>query len=101
MCFGGGVARSSSGAALTRFHICDGARCAKIAAIMRSRKALWLGLLALTAVGGLSGCHKDSVTDDPQHDVRTEGRREQDCADPQWKAANLGLWYNICSGDQN
>jgi hypothetical protein len=56
--------------------------------------------MALTALGGLSGC-KDSVADDPQHDVRTENRREQDCTDPQWKAANLGLWYNICSGGQH
>ena len=65
------------------------------------RKSFWLGLLALIALGGLSGCHRDSVADDPQHDVRTEARREQDCADPQWKAANLGLWYNICSGRQH
>ena len=67
----------------------------------RSGKVAWLGLLALTALGGLSGCGKDSVADNPQHDVRTEARREQDCADPQWKAANLGLWYNICSGGQH
>jgi len=64
----------------------------------RPRYAFWLGLLALTALGG---CKDDSVADDPRHDVRTEARREQDCADPQWKAANLGLWYNICSGTQH
>jgi hypothetical protein len=67
----------------------------------RSGKVVWLGLLMLTALGGLSGCSKDSVADNPQHDVRTEARREQDCADPKWKAANLGLWYNICSGEQH
>ena len=64
---------------------------------MMPRHAFFLGLLALTA---LSGC-KDSVVDDPRHDRQTEAQREQDCADPQWKAANLGLWYNICSGQQH
>jgi hypothetical protein len=68
---------------------------------MRSgRKSLGLGLLAFIALGGLSGC-KSSPVDNPEHDARTEAAREQDCADPQWKAANLGLWYNICSGDQH
>lgn len=67
----------------------------------RSGKALRLVLLLATALGGLNGCHKDSVADNPQHDLQTEARREQDCADPQWKAANLGLWYNICSGNQH
>ena len=62
---------------------------------MRRRgKLLGLGLLALVA---LSGC-KSSPADDPQHDRQTDAARDQDCADPQWKAANLGLWYNICSG---
>jgi hypothetical protein len=66
----------------------------------RSGKALWLGLLLPTVLGGLNGCHKDSVANNPQHDRQTEAQREQDCADPQWKAANFGLWYNICSGKQ-
>jgi hypothetical protein len=61
------------------------------------RKSLGLGLLAFIALGGLSGC-KSSPADDPQHDRQTDAARDQDCADPQWKAANLGLWYNICSG---
>lgn len=63
------------------------------------RKVFWLSLLALIALGGLSGC-KESPVDDPQHDRQTEAAREQDCANPDWKAANLGLWYNICSGQQ-
>ena len=33
------------------------------------------------------------------HDARTELRREQDCANAQWKAANPGLWYNVCPHD--
>ncbi|HEY3917751.1 MAG TPA: hypothetical protein VGL83_08150 [Stellaceae bacterium] len=56
-----------------------------------------LGLLAALALGPLlGGCGKAIPSDDPLHDIRTEARREQDCADPQWKAANLGLWYNLC-----
>ena len=58
-----------------------------------------LALLALAPL--LGGCGHDDVSADPQHDVRTEARREQDCANPSWKAANLGLWYNLCqTGDQ-
>lgn len=44
----------------------------------------------------LSGCGNSMPSQDPQHDARTEARREQDCDNPQWKAANLGLWYNLC-----
>jgi hypothetical protein len=68
---------------------------------MRARgKLLGLGLLAFVVLGGLSGC-KSSPADNPEHDVQTEAARERDCADPQWKEANLGLWYNICSGEQH
>lgn len=92
-------AGEGQGFALLRFHSGDAGRCAKIAAMTKPRCAFWLGLLALTAVSGLSGC-KSSPADDPQHDRQTEAAREQDCANPDWKAANLGLWYNICSGQQ-
>jgi len=65
------------------------------------RNAVWRSVLCCAVLGTLSGCHKDAAGEDPQHDVRTEVRRDQECADPQWKAANLGLWYNICPGLQN
>ena len=65
---------------------------------MLPQKVIWL-FLSLTLLAGLSAC-KTPVTDDPRHDQKTEARREQDCANPQWKAANLGLWYNICSDTQ-
>lgn len=58
------------------------------------RRLAYLAVLALGPL--LSGCGKAMPAQDPQHDQRTEARREQDCADPQWKAANLGLWYNLC-----
>ncbi|HVA14719.1 MAG TPA: hypothetical protein VNF99_15840 [Stellaceae bacterium] len=45
----------------------------------------------------LAGCHHNqAVAGAPDHDARTELRRERDCANPQWKAANLGLWFNLC-----
>jgi hypothetical protein len=64
------------------------------------RKYLGLSALALLVLGGLDGC-KNSPADNPAHDAQTEAAREQDCANPDWKAANLGLWYNICSGEQH
>ncbi|HEX4195238.1 MAG TPA: hypothetical protein VHY80_19175 [Stellaceae bacterium] len=59
-----------------------------------------MSVLALLALSGLNGC-KSSPADNPAHDAQTEAARERDCANPEWKAANLGLWYNICSGDQH
>jgi hypothetical protein len=53
-------------------------------------------LLALVCAGcSSSGASSDS----PGHDEHTELRREHDCANPQWKQANLGLWYNVCRPD--
>jgi hypothetical protein len=66
----------------------------------RQGKLLGLCVLALPLFAVLAGCH-DSMTQNAQHDAQTEAAREQDCANPQWKAANLGLWYNICSGQQH
>lgn len=63
------------------------------------RAAVIAGLLALGPL--LAACSKTIPSEDPRHDVQTEARREHDCADPQWKAANLGLWYNICEGDSD
>lgn len=65
----------------------------KIDRLSRPQRAC-LAALALAPL--LSGCGKTTPAQDPQHDQRTEVRREQDCANPQWKAANLGLWYNLC-----
>lgn len=44
----------------------------------------------------LAACGDAPPSEMQYHDQRTELRREQDCANPKWKAANLGLWYNIC-----
>lgn len=56
-----------------------------------------LGLLAALALGSLlSACGPTMPGSNPKNDLKTEARREQDCANPKWKAANLGLWYNLC-----
>ena len=62
----------------------------------RRAPALFMVLLAPL----LFGCGRRG-TDLPAagHDSRTELRREQDCANSQWKAANLGLWHNVCPHD--
>lgn len=52
--------------------------------------------LGLALAPALAACHRTPPAEDTRPGVDTELRREQDCADPQWKAANLGLWYNLC-----
>lgn len=50
----------------------------------------------------LSGCGHDSKSateGSAAADAQSEQRREQDCANPQWKAANPGLYYNLCPND--
>ncbi|MGH7091036.1 MAG: hypothetical protein ACREFQ_19220 [Stellaceae bacterium] len=57
---------------------------------------------ALAIIAALAGCHGASPvlpSATPGHNAQTELRRERDCANPQWKAANLGLWYNVCRSD--
>jgi hypothetical protein len=57
--------------------------------------------MAFLLVPVLTACHKTAPAEDSQADVNTEARRERVCADPQWKADNLGLWYNLCAtGDR-
>lgn len=57
-------------------------------------------IAVITAVTAplLCGCSSSGLPR-ASHDARTEFRRERDCADPQWKAANLGLWYNLCENN--
>lgn len=50
----------------------------------------------------LCGCSREDgplPSSQPGHNLQTELRRNQDCADPKWKAANLGLWYSVCRPD--
>ena len=67
---------------------------------MSPRRTFYLGFVAVAVLVPLLGaCSKKGPVDDPQEDQRTEAQREHDCGDPQWKADNLGLWYNICKGN--
>jgi hypothetical protein len=53
--------------------------------------------IVILIAAGCAGCSSSNQpAASPGHDQRTELRRESDCDNPQWKAANLGLWYNVC-----
>lgn len=65
--------------------------------VPRERSGRRLALLAILALGpGLSAWVKPLPSQELGHDAQTEARREQDCSNPRWKTANLGLWYNLC-----
>jgi hypothetical protein len=65
---------------------------------MRGTVRILLFLFVAPLVGACS--HKQALPSEAAgHDRQTELRRQQDCADPDWKAANLGLWYNVCRPD--
>ena len=57
---------------------------------------LLLAAAMITASLALVSCSTPDPADTPGHDMRSELRRDQDCADKSWKAAHLGLWYSIC-----
>ncbi|HUB96219.1 MAG TPA: hypothetical protein VL993_09895 [Stellaceae bacterium] len=59
---------------------------------MAMRKAIAILLAALCV--SCSSARQTAASSDS--DRQTEIRREQDCANTAWKAANLGLWYNVC-----
>jgi hypothetical protein len=61
-----------------------------------------LVLFAVLALAPLLfGCSRGGPlpSSEPGHNMQTELRREQDCANPKWKQANLGLWYSVCRPD--
>ncbi|HXS38599.1 MAG TPA: hypothetical protein VN766_00355 [Stellaceae bacterium] len=62
-----------------------------------------LGAVVLLALAPLlAGCGHSSSSDKSAEvgsaaaDAQSELRREQDCANAEWKAANPGLYYNLC-----
>jgi hypothetical protein len=55
-------------------------------------RGAWLVL----AVLALSACGSSSDTSDPEAAAKEAVRQQKDCADPQWKAAHLGVWYSVC-----
>ncbi len=64
-------------------------------------RRLYVVALTMLPAPLLGACgHQDTLPSQIQgHDAQTELRREHDCANPQWKEANLGLWYNVCRSD--
>jgi hypothetical protein len=56
---------------------------------------------ALAFASLLCGCSRGAPlpSSQPGHNLQTELRRNQDCDNPKWKAANLGLWYSVCRPD--
>ncbi|HKM72642.1 MAG TPA: hypothetical protein VJX94_21705 [Stellaceae bacterium] len=52
------------------------------------------GILALLIV--VAAC-SSSTTPVPSSDPQASAALlKKDCADPQWKEENLGLWYSVC-----
>ncbi len=63
-----------------------------------ARRRLVKGVLALLAIAPLlGGCGSSGRSYySAAADARAELRHEQDCANPKWKAANPGLYDNLC-----
>jgi hypothetical protein len=67
-----------------------------------TRKSSWgasvqfvpLGVLVLLAIF-VAGC-SDSAPVAPASNTLSAEMVEKNCADPQWKDKNLGLWYSVC-----
>ena len=53
-----------------------------------------LGVLVLLAML-LAAC-SDSTPVAPASATESAAVVEKNCADPQWKEKNLGLWYSVC-----
>lgn len=64
-------------------------------------RAAALALVVLAPLLGGCGDHesKSPALGSAAADAQSELRREQDCASAQWKAANPGLYYNLCPHD--
>lgn len=59
------------------------------------RRAFLYGLLAATAMLA-GGCSDDKPVITPQNQASSDAILQRDCASPQWKTENLGLWYSVC-----
>ena len=58
-----------------------------------------LGVAALIALF-LAGC-SDSTPVAPAGATKSPAMVAKNCADPQWKDKNLGLWYSVCRQPMN
>jgi len=53
----------------------------------------WAVLIVIAAL--LANC-SDSTPVAPPSATESAAMVEKNCADPQWKDKNLGLWYSVC-----
>jgi hypothetical protein len=58
-------------------------------------KRAFLCVLAATAILA-AGCSDDKPTITKQSEASSDAILKRDCASPQWKQQNLGLWYSVC-----
>jgi hypothetical protein len=61
---------------------------------IRGDAAMRLGVLALIAIF-LAACSSATPVA-PASATESAAMVEKNCADPQWKDKNLGLWYSVC-----
>jgi len=58
---------------------------------------VWLAAVLVALSACSSSGDKNTNTTDPDDAAAKEAVRQQkDCADPEWKAAHLGVWYSVC-----
>jgi hypothetical protein len=60
----------------------------------RGGAAMRVGVLVLLAMA-LAAC-SDPTPVAPASATESAAMVEKNCADPQWKDKNLGLWYSVC-----
>ena len=44
----------------------------------------------------VAGCSDDKPTITAKSEASSDAILQRDCASPQWKQENLGLWYSVC-----
>jgi len=44
----------------------------------------------------VAACSSDTAPVPPSDPTASAALLKKDCADPQWKEENLGLWYSVC-----
>jgi hypothetical protein len=59
------------------------------------RRGFLCGLLAATAILA-AGCSDDKPVITSQSQATSDAILQRDCASPEWKQENLGLWYSVC-----
>ncbi len=58
-------------------------------------KRAFLCMLAATAILA-AGCSDDKPAITASSEASSDAILQRDCASPEWKKENLGLWYSVC-----